>query len=62
MAFGGIPYYLRYVEPGLSAEQNIQKIIFERNRPLVDEYNRLFDSLFEHAQVIGPDHNFNGHL
>ncbi|MBS0656129.1 MAG: AAA family ATPase, partial [Verrucomicrobia bacterium] len=49
MALGGIPYYLRYVEAGLSAQQNIQRIIFEENGPLSSEYARLFDSLFENA-------------
>lgn len=51
MALGGIPYYLRYVEPHLSAEQNIQKIIFDKNAPLQDEFNKLFDSLFETADA-----------
>lgn len=51
MALGGIPYYLRYVEPGQSAEQNIQRILFDKNGPLVDEYNRLFESLFEQAET-----------
>ena len=51
MALGGIPYYLRYVEPGLSAEQNIQKILFDKNGPLADEYTKLFDSLFDQASV-----------
>jgi AAA+ ATPase superfamily predicted ATPase len=51
MVLGGIPYYLRYVEPGLSAAQNVQKIIFDKNSPLADEYERLFDSLFEHAHI-----------
>lgn len=51
MALGGIPYYLRYVEPHLTAEQNIQKIIFDKNAPLQDEFNKLFASLFEDADA-----------
>lgn len=51
LAFGGIPYYLKYVEPGLTAEQNIQKIIFDANAPLKDEFKKLFDSLFKNADA-----------
>lgn len=51
MALGGIPYYLKYVEPGLTAEQNIQKIIFDTNAPLKDEFKKLFDSLFKNAEA-----------
>ena len=46
MALGGIPYYLRYIEPGLTADQNIQQIIFDNTAPLKDEFNKLFMSLF----------------
>lgn len=51
MALGGIPFYLKYVEPGLSANQNIQHIIFDDNAPLKDEFNKLFKSLFNDAEV-----------
>jgi len=47
MAFGGVPYYLKYVETGLTAQQNIERIIFEKNAPLKDEFDLLFDSLFD---------------
>ena len=49
MTFGGTPYYLKNIEPGLSAQQNIQKLVFDRNAPLKDEFNILFDSLFDGA-------------
>lgn len=49
LALGGVPYYLRYVEPGLTAEQNIQKLFFETTAPLQDEFTKLFESLFENA-------------
>src|SRR3990167_8641357 len=29
MALGGIPYYLKYIEPGLTAYENIQHILFD---------------------------------
>jgi len=51
MALGGIPYYLRYVNPGLSAEENIQRIFFDKGSPLLDEYVKLFESLFESADA-----------
>jgi len=46
MTFGGTPYYLNYIESGLTAQQNIQNLIFNKNAPLKDEFNILFDSLF----------------
>ena len=49
MALGGIPYYLNYVEAGLSAEQNIQNLMFQKHSLMNDEYSVLFDSLFENA-------------
>jgi uncharacterized protein len=51
MVLGGIPYYLRYVEPGLTAQENIQKIIFDTNASLKGEFNILFDSLFDNADA-----------
>jgi hypothetical protein len=49
LALGGIPYYLRYVEPGLTAAENIQKILFNKTAPLKDEFKKLFMSLFNNA-------------
>ena len=49
MVFGGVPYYLKHVNAGLSASQNIQKILFDKNAPLADEFNKLFASLFKDA-------------
>ena len=40
MAFGGIPYYLGYVKPGLSVEQIIDDTIFRENAPLNGEFKR----------------------
>ena len=47
MAIGGIPYYLDYVRPGLSAQQNIQHLFFSASAPLRTEFHKLFDSLFK---------------
>jgi len=51
MALGGIPYYLKYIERGLTAEQNIQHIFFTKEAPLQSEFNKLFESLFENADA-----------
>lgn len=50
MALGGIPYYLSYFEPGLSVEQNIDKLFFSETAPLRNELQRLFQSLFAHSE------------
>ncbi|GJM06506.1 MAG: hypothetical protein DHS20C10_02400 [marine bacterium B5-7] len=51
MALGGIPYYLRQVESGLTAAQNIQTLLFEKNAPLQEEFILLFQSLFNDADA-----------
>ncbi|MCD6039641.1 MAG: hypothetical protein K0S27_1041 [Gammaproteobacteria bacterium] len=51
MALGGIPYYLKYIERGLTAEQNIENIFFKKDAPLPNEFNKLFESLFENADA-----------
>lgn len=51
MALGGIPYYLKYVEPGLTANQNIQNIYFNASSPLKDEFKKLFSALFSQADA-----------
>jgi uncharacterized protein len=43
---GGIPFYLEEIESGLSAFQNIDKICFNKNGLLQNEYQNLFGSLF----------------
>lgn len=51
MALGGVPYYLKYIEKGQTAEQNIQNIFFSKEAPLQNEFNKLFESLFENADA-----------
>jgi len=51
MALGGIPYYLRYVQPGISVEQNIQELFFNKSAPLQEEFYLLFKSLFKKAEA-----------
>ncbi len=46
MVMGGIPFYLRHVQKGMSSVQNINNMCFCKDGPLVDEFNKLYDSLF----------------
>lgn len=46
MAVGGIPYYLNLAAPGDSVAQTIDRLFFEKNPKLDDEFNRLFNSIF----------------
>jgi len=49
MAMGGIPQYLKEIEPGESATQAIDKICFSKDGLLHDEFKNLFLSLFDDA-------------
>lgn len=51
MCIGGIPYYLKFVEKGLSAIQNINQLCFQKKGTLLDEFKNLFSSLFEHSHT-----------
>src|SRR5436190_5544144 len=51
MALGGVPYYLNYVEKGLSAAENIQNIFFDNKAPLKKEFSKLFNSLFNESDA-----------
>ena len=56
MAMGGIPHYLKEIEAGKSATQNIDDICFSETGLLRDEFPNLFSSLFDdsnnHISVI----------
>jgi hypothetical protein len=52
LILGGIPYYFGYFEPGLSLAQNIDRLFFEKQAKLRDEYNRLFTSVFESPEYM----------
>lgn len=47
---GGVPLYWSFVRKGCSAHQCIDELCFQRNGPLVKEFERLFNSLFEDAK------------
>lgn len=48
MCFGGIPYYLSLLKPSLSDSQNIDQLFYSSDSPLFDEFEKIFESLFEH--------------
>lgn len=47
MCIGGIPFYLKSIEKGLSVVQNINQLCFKKNGLLFNEFDELFSSLFE---------------
>lgn len=47
MAVGGVPHYLKEVEAGKSAVQNISQMCFSHTGLLYDEFERLYISLFD---------------
>ena len=49
---GGVPHYLRQVQKGMSAAQNIDHMAFSSNGFLRDEFDKLFSSLFNHSDTI----------
>lgn len=50
MVFGGIPYYLSYFSKGYSFEKNVDRILFGSSPRLKDEFNRLFNAVFNNAE------------
>jgi len=52
MAFGGIPYYLDQFRRGLSVPQNFDALLYGRQAPLQDEFERLFSSQFTHPDEL----------
>lgn len=50
MVLGGIPFYWDAVEKGLSAPQIINRLCFESNGLLSNEFGRLYRSLFNKAE------------
>ena len=49
MLFGGVPYYLSLLRPSLSLPQNVDSLIFRRGGDLNDEFNELYNALFNKA-------------
>ncbi len=51
MVMGGIPHYLRQIKKGQSSTQIINSLCFHKDGFLFSEFNRLFESLFDHSDV-----------
>lgn len=49
MAMGGIPHYLKAIESGKSATQQIDAICFTETGLLRDEFDNLYAALFDHS-------------
>lgn len=52
MIFGGIPYYMGYVEGNKSLAQNIDAAFFSKGAKLRNEFDRLFDSIFVNPEAV----------
>jgi predicted AAA+ superfamily ATPase len=50
MAMGGVPHYLRNINPGESTAQIIDRLCFAKDGPLKNEFNNLYKSLFAHSE------------
>ncbi len=57
MAFGGVPFYLKQVERGMSVPQVIDKACFTKDGALRYEFDKLYTSLFDqsnfHEKIVG---------
>lgn len=49
MIMGGIPYYLRLLDPELSYNSNIDNLFFRKRAELWDEYFNLYSALFKNS-------------
>lgn len=49
MAMGGVPHYLDKLQKGMSVAQNLDKLCFEKDGVLRDEFDMLYSSLFENS-------------
>ena len=52
MIFGGIPYYLGYIDNSISLAQNVDRLFFSRYGILKGEFDRLFNSVFSNPEAI----------
>lgn len=50
MLTGGVPYYLNLLDYKLSVAQNIDKLCFDENGELHNEYDELYNALFTHSE------------
>ena len=49
MIMGGIPFYLRLLDSGLSLNENIDRLFFSKRAELRDEFRHLYNTLFTNS-------------
>lgn len=49
MALGGVPFYYSLLTPSLSLAQNMDSLFFNPNGQLRNEFEELYNALFQHA-------------
>ncbi len=49
---GGIPRYLEFIDPAVSAEENIKRLCFMKNSILLNEYEYIFSDIFAKRSPI----------
>lgn len=52
MIFGGIPFYLNYLQRGRSLAQNVDELFFHKGAKLRPEFDRLFASVFGNPEMM----------
>ena len=50
MVFGGIPFYLKQVQKGMSVAQIVESLFFDTKAPLKNEFINLYASLFNNHE------------
>jgi AAA+ ATPase superfamily predicted ATPase len=51
MSLGGVPHYLKEVKTGESALQAVDRICFQKNGLLVNEFDNLYKALFKNSEI-----------
>ena len=49
MIFGGIPFYLRLLDPEISLNANVDQLLFQKRAELWDEFEHLYRTLFSNS-------------
>ena len=51
MIMGGIPFYLRLLDPELTLNENIDNMFFRKRAELFNEFNHLYNTLFSNSEA-----------
>ena len=51
MIMGGIPFYLRLIDPELTLNENIDNMFFKKRAELFNEFNHLYNTLFSNSEA-----------